>query len=157
LECAKTMAENFITLTPQLDPAFGYGWRPASLAALLEQIEHDYRVDKDRIYVTGISMGGFGTFDLAMSYPGWFAAIVPICGGANSTAAKFIKHIPTWVFHGEQDQMVPISKSQAIVDALKQIGGNVKFTSYPNADHDSWTETYNNPELYKWLLEQRRH
>jgi len=156
LDCARTVAENFITLTPQVDPAYGYGWKPASLGALLDAIEQTHRIDKDRIYVTGVSMGGFGTFNLAAAYPHRFAAIIPICGGASATVAETIKHIPTWVFHGEKDDIVPLSRSQVIVDALKKVEGNVKFTTYPDADHDSWTETYNNLEIYKWLLEQKK-
>jgi len=156
LECAKFVAENFITLTPQLEPEFGFEWRPKSLNALLGAIEQTYRIDKLRIYVTGISMGGFGTFELAKAYPHSFAAIIPICGGASATIADTIKHIPIWVFHGAKDKRTPISMSKEIVDALKKVGGNVKFTAYPNAAHESWTETYNNLEIYKWLLEQKR-
>jgi len=121
-------------------------------AALLDDVEKEYRVDKDRIYVTGLSMGGYGTFDLAMKYPNRFAAIIPICGGADTKYAQKIKHLPTWVFHGEQDFIVPITSSEKIVQALEKCQADVKFTAYPEADHDSWTDTYNNIEVYKWLL-----
>ena len=140
----------FIVVAPQC-PANDW-WRPDMLAALLDDIERQYRVDKRRVYVTGISMGGFGTWALALEFPHRFAAIVPICGGGYWWAAPRIKHLPVWVFHGKKDRVVPFERSAEMVAALRQCGGNVKFTAYPKADHDSWTVTYENPELYKWLL-----
>ena len=101
-------------------------------------------------------MGGYGTWALALKYPHRFAAIAPICGAGNPVLARTIKHLPIWVFHGAKDKVVPIKHSQDMVDALKEVGGNVKFTIYPEAGHDSWTETYNNPELYEWFLKQSR-
>jgi predicted peptidase len=82
---------------------------------------------------------------------------VPICGYKNDPkqAAK-IKDLPVWVFHGDNDKAVPLSRSEEMVKALKDLGSNVKMTVYPGVGHDSWTETYNNPELYRWLLEQKR-
>src|SRR5262249_12520812 len=115
-----------------------------------------YRVDKDRIYVTGLSMGGYGTWALATAYPKRFAAIAPICGGGDPSEDKRLKDIPIWVFHRAQDRGVPLRASQAMVDAIKKAGGNPKFTVYEDADHDSWTETYNNPKLYEWLLKHKR-
>ena len=126
------------------------------LNALLDEIVSRYRIDKERIYVTGLSMGGFGTWRLAIEYPDRFASIAPICGGGNSDKAARISHVPAWVFHGAKDSTVQLSKSEEMVDALKEAGGNVKFTVYPDANHDSWTETYNNPELYDWFLEHKR-
>ncbi len=123
---------------------------------LLDEIISKYRIDKDRIYVTGLSMGGFGTWSLACEYPDRFAAIAPICGKGSPGEAGKIKHLPVWVFHGAKDTVVPIKNSEEMVDALKKVGGNVKFTIYPDADHDSWTAAYNNPELYKWFLKHRR-
>ena len=101
-------------------------------------------------------MGGFGTWSLAAHYPDRFAAIVPICGGGEPLAAKVLAPIPAWVFHGAKDKLVPLERSQKMVDVAKKDGGNVKFTIYPDAGHDSWTETYDNPKLYEWLLEQKR-
>ena len=100
-------------------------------------------------------MGGYGTWSMGAAYPKRFAAIVPICGGGNPAKAERLKNTPTWVFHGEKDNVVPISQSEKMVDALKAIGGNVKFTRYPNAKHDSWSATYRNPKLYEWLLEHK--
>jgi len=144
----------FIVVAPQC-PANGW-WRPDVLATLLDEIERRYRVDRRRIYVTGISMGGFGTWALALEYPQRFAAIAPICGGGHWWAVAGIKHVPAWVFHGKKDSVVPCARSEEMVAALRKCGGNVKFTVYPKADHDSWTVTYENPELFRWLLRQRK-
>ena len=144
----------FIVVAPQC-PADDW-WRPDVLAALLDDIERRYRVDKQRVWVTGLSMGGFGTWSLALEYPDRFAAIAPICGGGHWWVVSRIKHLPTWVFHGKKDSVVEYARSVEMVAALRQCGGNVKFTTYPNANHDSWTATYNNPELYRWLLRQKR-
>lgn len=123
-----------------------------SLIHLIDQIIQDYNVDPKRVYLTGLSMGGYATWNLASLYPEKFAAIAPICGGGDVKYASVLKDIPIWVFHGAKDQVVPISSSQEMVDAIKLQGGNIQFTIYPEANHDSWTETYNNPELYKWFL-----
>ena len=128
-----------------------------ALNALLDDVVGKYRVDKDRIYVTGLSMGGFGTWSLAAAHPERFAAIAPICGGGNPTDAKKLKDLPIWVFHGAKDQTVPASRSDAMVKALKEAGSErVKFTLYPDAGYDSRTETYKNPEFWDWLLKQQR-
>jgi len=127
-----------------------------ALDGMLNELVSRYRIDKDRIYVTGLSMGGFATWALAFRYPDRFAAIAPICGRGNPAKVDRIKHLPVWVFHGGKDPAVPLNNSQVMVDALKKLGSNVKFTVYPEAGHDSWTETYNNPAFYEWLLQQRR-
>jgi predicted peptidase len=144
----------FLVVSPQCARP---GWDAGTLNALVDEITAKYKVDKDRVYLTGLSMGGFGTWDLAAAHPEKFAAIVPICGGGSPEDAKKIKDLPIWVFHGAKDRAVPAARSEAMVKALKEAGAeNVKFTLYPNAEHDSWTETYNNPELYEWLLKQKR-
>lgn len=145
----------FIVVSPQC-PSRGRGWQPHELSALLDEIIEKYKVDQDRIYVTGLSMGGFGTWSLAAFSPDRFAALVPICGGGDPNTARRFSHVATWVFHGAKDPAVPLAASEKMVEALKKAGGNVKFTIYPEAGHDSWTEAYNTPELYKWLLEQKR-
>lgn len=144
----------FIIVSPQC-PA-GQRWQPEPLLRLLDRIEADYRVDRRRQYVTGLSMGGYGTWQLILAQPERFAAAAPICGRSSPELAPAIAHLPLWVFHGERDNIVPFHHSQQMVDALRAAGGNVRFTAYPQAGHDSWTETYNNPELYAWLLAQRR-
>lgn len=143
----------FIVVSPQ---SRRFGWNPDALVQLLDHVASQYRVDRRRIYLTGLSMGGYGTWTLAAAHPDRFAAIVPICGGGNPDQAKRLKGLPIWVFHGGKDRTVPLARSQAMVDAIKAAGGNVKFTVYPDAGHDSWTETYDNPKLYEWLLQQKR-
>jgi predicted peptidase len=139
----------FIVVSPQ---SSGRGWNPDTLDGLLDDLIAKYRVDKDRVYLTGLSMGGFGTWGLAAAHPDRFAAIAPICGGGRPEDASKIKNIPTWVFHGAKDSTVPLARSETMVNALKEAGSAVKFTVYPEAGHDSWTETYNNPDFYSWLL-----
>jgi len=144
----------FIVVSPQ---APRLGWNVETLNSLLDDVVAKYKVDKDRIYVTGLSMGGFGTWALAAAYPDRFAAIVPICGGGSTSSAKKLKDLPIWVFHGAKDRAVPASRSEAMVNALKKAGSTkVKYHLYPDAGHDSWTETYNNDKMWEWLLEQKR-
>lgn len=143
----------FIVVSPQ---SRRRGWNPDALKALLDEIVADYRVDRDRIYLTGLSMGGYGTWNLAAVYPDYFAAIAPICGGGDPDDAESLKKLPIWVFHGAKDEAVPLKRSQEMVDALKKVGADVKFTVYSEAGHDSWTETYNNLELYQWFLSHKR-
>jgi len=143
----------FIVVSPQSPTR---GWNVEALNALLDEVVSKYRVDTDRVYLTGLSMGGYGTWALAAAHPERFAAIVPICGGGNPATAKRLKHLPVWVFHGARDPVVPVANSEAMVKALKEAGADVKFTVYPEAGHDSWTPTYDNPELYDWLLKHRR-
>ncbi|WP_339729457.1 prolyl oligopeptidase family serine peptidase [uncultured Gimesia sp.] len=144
----------FIVVSPQCPK--GQLWQPVELTALLDEIEKKYHVDKDRIYVTGLSMGGFGTWALAAHTPYRFAALIPICGGGEKFWVKKIKHVPIWVFHGAKDGAVPLERSQSLVDVLKKANADVSFTIYPDAGHDSWTETYDNPKVYEWLLQQKR-
>lgn len=146
----------FILVSPQSP---GRGWNADALKGLLDQVIADYRVDRNRVYLTGLSMGGFGTWSLAAAYPEMFAAIAPICGGGNPAEAKRLKDLPIWVFHGAKDPAVPLQRSQDMVDVLKAAGADektLKFTVYPDAGHDSWTETYNNPQLYEWFLSHTR-
>ena len=144
----------FILVSPQCPE--NKWWEPQEVIALLDEVQSKYKVDPDRVYLTGLSMGGFGTWETATQYPERFAAIVPICGGGRPYSAARLKNLPAWVFHGEKDNVVPIKRSEEMVDALKKAGGDVKFTRYPEAGHDSWTETYNNPELYDWFLKHTR-
>jgi len=144
----------FIVVSPQCPK--GLWWNPFELATLLDEICEKYKVDQDRIYGTGLSMGGFGTWSLAAYQPKRFAAIMPICGGGEPIVAKLFRTVPAWVFHGAKDSVVPVERAEQMVDALRKAGDTVKFTKYPEAGHDSWTATYANPEVYKWLLEHKR-
>jgi predicted peptidase len=143
----------FILVSPQTARD---GWNPDTLNALLDDVIHRYRVDQDRVCLTGASMGGSGTWRLAAAHPEKFAAIAPICGRGDPVDAPKLARLPIWVFHGAKDPVVRIASENAMVEAIKAAGGNVKYTVHPNAAHDAWTETYNNPELYQWLLEQKR-
>jgi len=148
----------FLCASPQCPK--GKWWshpdRLAGLVALLGHLQKAYRVDPDRVYLTGLSMGGFGTWALATKEPKRFAAIAPICGRGDPEKAARIAHIPAWVFHGGKDGVVQPRHSEDMVKALKAAGGHPKFTIYPDAGHDSWTKTYANPEFWKWLLAQKR-
>jgi predicted peptidase len=146
----------FIVVSPQCPISSWWPEEVDALTALLDEVQSKYAVDADRVYLTGLSMGGFGTWTLATRYPERFAAIAPICGGGDRYLVNRLKNVPAWVFHGEKDTTVPIQASKDMVDALKRAGGTVQFTTYPEAGHDSWTETYNNPELYKWFLSHHR-
>jgi len=144
----------FIVVSPQ-NPSETQFWDDQQLIRLLNELEAELPVDPSRIYLTGLSRGGYGAWRLAIQNPDRFAAVVPISGGGAVPYAKKLKDVPTWVFHGAKDRVIPLVESQRMVDALREADGNVKFTIYPEAGHDAWTETYDNPELYKWLLEQK--
>ena len=152
----------FIVVSPQ---CAGRGWNVDVLNAFLDEVIKKYRVDKDRVYLTGLSMGGYGAWSLGLQHPEKFAALVPICGGANAIEVvlgpgdkgEVFKTLPIWAFHGAKDDVVPLDESERIVAGLKKQGVNeAKLTIYPEAKHDSWTETYDNPELYKWLATKSR-
>ena len=146
----------FVLVSPQA-PTSRRGWEVAALNALIDDVVATHKIDKNRIYVTGLSMGGYGTWALAQAYPKKFAAIMPICGGGEPAKVEGLKDLPIWVFHGGKDQTVPAKRSEEMVDALKAIDApKVKLTIYPDAGHDSWTETYSNPEAWKWLLQQTK-
>jgi pimeloyl-ACP methyl ester carboxylesterase len=145
----------FLVLSPQCPRP--NGWLPEQLLDLLEAICATYRVDTDRIYLTGFSMGGHGTWNTAITYPDRFAAIAPICGTPdNNLGLSRIRHVPVWAFQGARDPACSPTVHQATVDALQAAGGNVRYTLYPDADHDSWTRTYDDPQFYEWLLSHQR-
>ena len=153
----------FIVVSPQCPD--GEMWSREILLSLLDDVTTKYKVDPSRVYLTGLSMGGYGTWDLGLSYPEKFAAIVPICGGGeyitmllgSREKPEVLKTLGVWAFHGAKDPVVPLAESERMVDFLRRLGvKDVKLTAYPDAQHDSWTQTYENPELYKWLLEHRR-
>ncbi|MDP6457415.1 MAG: prolyl oligopeptidase family serine peptidase [Candidatus Marinimicrobia bacterium] len=148
----------FIAVSPQcpIDHVWADDFMQQKVLDLLSKIVHNYRVDRNRIYLTGLSMGGYGTWSLATSRPDLFAAAVPICGGGDPSTVSKLKDLPIRVFHGALDKVVLSENSEKMVTALQKAGGNVTYTLYPDANHDSWTETYANPGLYDWLLAQRR-
>lgn len=152
----------FIVISPQC-PSGEY-WKPGVLLQLVKAVMEKYGGDPERVYLTGLSMGGYGSWTLGLTHPEKFAAVVPICGGGNTidillppprkTAA--LKNLPVWAFHGAKDEAVKVSESERMVAELKRIGNPAKLTIYPEAGHDSWTETYDNQEVYDWLLEHKR-
>jgi predicted peptidase len=163
----KQVAENpdfpFILVSPQC-PA-GQLWSDELLLALLDDVAKRYAVDANRVSLTGISMGGFGTWSLGLRHPERFAAIVPICGGgefitvllAEGDRAEAIKTLGVWAFHGGKDPIVPVDESRRMVNALKNARvTDVNLTVYPEAGHDCWTDAYKDPELYNWLLRHER-
>ncbi|MBL7215486.1 MAG: prolyl oligopeptidase family serine peptidase [Phycisphaerae bacterium] len=142
----------FIIASPQCPTDKWWPNRVEHVMTLIDEITASYNVDENRIYLTGLSMGGFGIWTIASMHPERFAAIAPICGGGQPYLARNLKNLPVWAFHGAQDPVVPLQRSQEMVDAVNQIGGNARLTVYPEANHDSWTQTYNNDELYEWFL-----
>jgi len=158
---AKDDAFSFIVVSPQCPENTLWGDHFEALDALLKEMGTTYSVDPDRVYLTGLSMGGYGSWHFATLYPNRFAAVVPICGGGIPMygfpeRVSVLKNVPIWVFHGAKDAVVPLEESQKMVDVLRESGSDIQFTIYPDAEHDSWTETYENPKLYDWLLSQRR-
>ena len=145
----------FIAVSPQCSARSWWTGELEALEALLAEVVETHNVDESRIYLTGLSMGGFGSWALAIRNPGLFAAVAPVCGGGNAKTVAAIEGVPVWNFHGAKDTVVPPEQSQAMVDALEAAGGDVQYTLYPEANHDSWTVTYDNPELYAWFLSHR--
>lgn len=143
----------FIVVAPQCPK--GERWDPDKLILVLDKLSQEMRVDENRVYLTGMSLGAFGTWELAAKYPDRFAAIAPISGGSRVDEAERLVDVPAWVFHGSKDRVVPFNRSTSMVNALKKLGGDVKFTVFQEG-HDIWTEAYSMRELYSWLLQQSR-
>lgn len=147
----------FVVITPQCPK--DTWWDANALDAMLDKIIESHAVDESRIYCTGLSMGGFGTWALGSTNPNRFAAFAPICGGGVDRTAFNAFEMwkkPVWVFHGDADKVVPLEESERMVKALRRRGGKPKFTIYKGVNHDSWTETYNNPKLYEWFLSHKK-
>ena len=144
----------FILLSPQCP--LNSGWNPELLVGLIEHISSSLSVNRDRVYLTGYSMGGNGTWAAASCDPARFAAIAPLCGGGDVSQATRLADVPIWAFHGAKDHVIPLKASTAMVDAVRKCGGQVKFTVYPDCDHGICGLTYQNGRFYDWLLAQRR-
>ena len=162
---ARKLAQGFelpaLVAAPQCPAGSDWTLQDDALLALLDELISSYTVDQQRVYLTGLSMGGRGTWRLAAEHSQRFAAIVPICGRRpdgvrNAEDAARLCSLPIWVFHGAQDEIVPKEESDEIVAALRACHAQVRYTVYPDAAHDSWTRAYDEPELYTWLLSQRR-
>jgi len=123
---------------------------------LVDRAMRELPIDPDRVYLTGLSMGGFGTWDLLARRPDLFAAAAIVCGGADDAMAERIRHIPQWVFHGAKDDAVKPARSRRMVAALERVGGTPRYTEYPDVGHHSWVNAYSDPVLFAWLFAQRR-
>lgn len=145
-----------IVVSPQCPAGSWWTDHTVVLIALLDKIEREYNVDKTRIYVTGLSMGGFGTFALAAAQPERFAAAVPICGGGSFGQAKELTKLPMWVFHGDADRVIPVDESTRMVKYMNEAGGkNAKLTIYQGVGHNSWDKAYADEKMWDWLFKQR--
>lgn len=122
----------------------------------MEQTLKEYSVDRSRIYLTGLSMGGYGSWAYGAMRNDVFAAIVPICGGGKTTDAPALAKVPIWAFHGGADSVVKPIASQSMVQAVKEAGGAIQYTEYPGVDHNSWDKTYLDSDVVKWLLSQKK-
>jgi predicted peptidase len=124
--------------------------------AILAEVEKSYKVNPERVYLSGLSMGGYGTWSMALAYPERWAAIAPICGGGDASQAAKIKDLPCWCFHGAEDPVVPAQRSRDMIQALKAAGGVPRYTESPYVGHNSWDPAYATRELYPWLLKHKR-
>jgi predicted peptidase len=121
------------------------------------EIQEKFPVDMDRIYVTGISMGGFATWEALLRHPEKFAAAIPVCGGGDASHAARIRDIPVWAFHGANDPTVPVECSRLMIKMIEKAGGHPRYTEYPGVGHNSWDLAYAEPELLFWFFSQSRH
>ncbi len=122
----------------------------------MQRTESEYRIDKKRVYLTGLSMGGFGSWFYGAQHPDQFAAVMPICGGGKTSDAAQLAKLPIWAFHGGADHTVNPKASKEMVEAVKQAGGNIQYTEYPGVDHNSWDQTYTDARVVEWLFSQKR-
>lgn len=152
----------FVVVSPQCPADSVWTAELHALEALLDHALRQYAVDPDRVYLTGLSMGGYGAWHLAAEAPHRFAAVAPVCGGGLPQLgfpdkASALREVPVWAFHGARDEVVPLAESEKLVRHLESVGGDVRLTVYPECGHNSWDEAYSNPELYRWFLSHRRH
>lgn len=147
----------FLILAPQ-NPHQKKWWNTRAVNQLLDSVVAHNRVDKQRIYLTGLSRGGGAAWEMAVQYPEKFAALAVVCGMAPLPYAAWIdKDMPIWVFHGEEDKSIPISESEKMVERLNEMGHDIQFTRYPGVGHDSWVKAYATEELYEWFEQQKRN
>ena len=144
----------FVLVAPQVPE--GLAWDSDALDALRAHLVARLPVDADRVLMTGLSMGGIGTWNYAVDYPDRLAAIAPVSGTGDSDRAARVARLPIWAFHGARDDTVPMAGEQEMVDAVRAAGGNVRFTVYPDIGHNAWDPAYADPQLSDWLLAQRR-
>lgn len=162
-EAARRLQQDFIVVSPVCPK--NTWWDPEGVLAVLDEVMGEHRVDRDRVYLTGMSMGGYGAWALGTAHPDRFAAIAPVCGGGEFAAAFMSSNhkrdallsLGVWAFHGIKDPLVPVAESERMTAMLQHMGvKHVDLTLYPESQHDSWTETYANPALYDWFLRHHR-
>jgi len=147
----------FIVISPQCPKEHWWTSMMFELKGLLDQAIVQYNIDTTRIYLTGLSMGGYGTFAFSLLYPDYFAAVAPICGGGTPSMVNFVKdYPPIWVFHGNHDKIVPVESSTMMVEAMKNAGFNVKYTIYESGDHYIFKKVYADTSLFNWFLAHRK-
>ena len=123
---------------------------------VLNSLKSEFSLDMKRIYLTGQSNGGFGTWDLISKRPSLFAAAIPLCGGGNPLLAPSLVSIPIWAFHGDQDSVIPVTETRSMIAAIKKLGGTPRYTEYKGADHEIWVRAFKEPGLADWLFAQHR-
>jgi predicted peptidase len=148
----------FIVVIPRAE---GFGWQAGSAnakraLAMLDEVQKAYKTDPKRQYLTGLSMGGYGTWSIAAAHPDRWAAIAPVCGGGDPKDADKIKDLPCWCFHGDEDGAVKVERSREMIAALEKAGGHPRYSEYKWVGHDSWDPAYATNELYAWLLKQSK-
>ncbi|MNI33038.1 esterase [compost metagenome] len=151
-----TKGFEFLVAAPQCPSFSNWPMQRDAVIALVYEVATLHKVDAERIYLTGFSMGGNGAWDLAAHYPDLFAAVVPLAGYYDPELAHLLKDMPVWTFHGDQDDIVSPKNTEAMVDALQQSGGNVTYTSLPDRKHPIMEDAYGNPALYQWLLSHKK-
>ena len=144
-----------IILAPQCPQGVVWSNLIFSIKELIDNIIESYNVDTDRVSITGISMGGFGTWEMGISYPELFSAIAPVCGGGMSWRCENLKNTPVWAFHGDVDDVVPLKNSVEMVDAVNKVGGNARLTIFHNVGHNSWEEAYTTTNVVEWLISKK--
>ena len=163
IEVGRKVATQFVVIAPQC--AHYEVWNEDEVLRLIDDVTPQYNIDPARVYLTGLSMGGFGVWLIGLRHPQRFAAIVPVCGGGRiadiNTATKkeldALRSLGVWAFHGARDRVVPLEESTRMIEALREAQvADVKFTIYPECEHDSWSASYANADLYTWLLQHRR-
>lgn len=146
----------FVVVSPQCPLGSYWTEQLEALEALLDHVTDTLKIDQRRVYLTGLSMGGYGTWYLASRCPQRFAAIAPICGGGLPWAAERLAQVPVWAFHGSKDDIVHPQESRRMVQAVKEAGGSARLTMYKDVGHNSWAQAYDNPKLYQWMLRHSR-
>lgn len=149
----------FVVVSPLCPEQTWWSDHILAIDVLLKEVGDRYTVDRNRIFVTGVSMGGYGVWHLGAAYPDRFAGLVPVSGGAAwfygfPERARTISQVPIWVFHGEADPIVPLREATILVDEMKESGGNIKFSVVPNGGHDIWKQVYRQPDLIEWMTQQ---